>query len=283
MSKEPERFDPFALLRTKMAAAARERVLKKPHDKSTWKYKTRPPLRFRASESGSCPRQIWYRLNGYVPTPGSPELMLKQLWGNVAQDVVRELFRKYDVPIGGIEFMDDGTQKELLDARKDYDVPDAEGNITWVKIAARADGEFPDSTLFEFKTLDSKKHYWMEQAFKGHWKKYGKGNDASVQYIANRYPWYYDQVQITRDIFEKKDALFGFQNRDRVEYDSYVMAADNGRVAFILQKFAMVKRAVESGAAPAPILAGSAQCSWCSFHYQCHGAQENGGKVVYPE
>lgn len=270
--------DPFVQLRKAMAVKARERVLAKPHNKETWMYDRRPPLRFRASEAGSCARQIYLRLIGCVPKPDSPELILKQIFGNVAQDVVRGLFKEYGVPIGGITFHVDGTQKELLDARKDFDVGD-----TTVKVAARADGEFNGDTLFEFKTLDSKKHYWMEQAKKGHWEKYGSGNDATVKYIAARYPYYYDQVQITAAVFDKARTLFGLQNRDRVAYDSYIMTEDKERVLLILQKFAFIKRCVETETPPPPILAGSVACSWCPLAHHCPNGQETPGKVEYPE
>ena len=269
--------DPFEQLRVAMAAEARERVLKKPHDKTTWRYKKRPPLRFRASEAGACGRRIWYRLMGYVPTPDSPDLMMKQLWGNLAQDVVRGLFHKHGIKIGGVEFQSDGTQKETLDARHDFDV-----DGTAVKVAARADGDFDADTLFEFKTLNERKHYWMKQAFAGHWDKYGKGNDAAVAYIKNRYAWYYDQVQVTSAIFGKSQTLFGFMNRDSVQYDHYMIAADPEKLREVLLNFAVVQRGVQTETPPPPILSGSMECTWCPFHYQCHGKTERGGKVVYP-
>jgi CRISPR/Cas system-associated exonuclease Cas4 (RecB family) len=270
-----------------MAAEGRERVLKKPHDSTTWKYDRRPPLRFRASEAGNCARRIWYRLMGYVPAPDSPELMMKQMWGNLAQDVVRSLFKKYEIPIGGIEFKSDGTQKELLDDIKEFPVGEE-----MIKVSARADGEFNGDTLFEFKTIDHFKNYWFQQAYNGHWEKYGKGNDAVVARIKEKNPYYYDQVQITGEIFGKTRTLFGTQNRSAVEYgmkaldgtraDIYI-ERDPEQVLGILMKLAMIARAVRNEKVPPPLLAGSMECSFCPFLYQCHGKTENGGKVEYPD
>lgn len=288
--------DPLQAIYDGLAEQARQDVLKKPHDKTTWRYHRRPPLRFRASESGACPRRIWYRLMGYVPTPDDPGLILKQLDGNLAQDVVRQLMLEHGVRIEGIEFRADGTQVETLDTIKECEAPDG----TKIKVSARADGKLATPrgwALFEFKTLKHFDAMWLDRAYQSGYKGGETGTMGIMERVRAKLPYYEAQMQITMHVFDETLTYFGTKDKG---YSSYGWATPDGgrsgaymeydeeRVAGILAMFAEVQQAVQDEKPPdyshplVPSFDGGGQCGWCPFHYQCHGAKSR-GEVVYPE
>ena len=280
--------DPFQQVYAHMAAKARADVLRKPHDTETWRYERRPPLRFRASEAGSCPRRLWYRLMGYVPTPDDPGLVWKQADGNIGQDMIRTMMKEAGVGLGGIEFQPDGTQKETLDTRRKFVVGDTE-----VEVSARADGalETPRGlALFEFKTMAFYPSDWLEKTF----AKEGEG--GVIDRLKKKHPYYVAQMQMTMAIFDYDLTYFGHKNKSagshgfRAENDErcgVYLERDQQVIDGILATFAEVQEQVHAGTPPrfshpkVP-LDGSGECGFCAFHYQCYGAQSKGA-VIYPE
>ena len=284
--------DPFQALYEALAAEAWADVMKKPHDKEKWLYDKRPPVRFRASEAGNCARRIYYRLIGAVPTPDPADLKLKQFEGNLQQDVVRSLFKEHNIPIEGIVFGEDGTQEETLAAQKEFEVDMGDGTTSTVTVSARADGRFPNleggSAIFEFKTIDHFKNYWLQKTYDGHFGT--KGNDAVLERIETKHGYYDGQMQITMAIFGDDQTYFGAKNRSAVAYGletpdglrtGVFVPRDEGKIKTILRTFAGIKEAVETGKPPPAKLDGSMECSFCPFYYQCHGKMKR-GKVIYP-
>lgn len=287
----PEK-DPIQRVYEGLAADSRADALSKPHDTETWRYKKRPPLRFRASESGGCPRRLYYRLVGCVPQPESASLKLKQLEGNVAQDVVRQLFLKYGIELGGIRVEPDGSIVETLDGAKTFEVERGDRTVT-VRVSARADGSIDTprglALLFEFKTITTNSVRWLQVAFDQ------GGEPKALERIHNKSPWYENQVQITMAVFDGELTYFGHKNKDTTDYGlalpngertGLYIAYDREIVDGILREFALVSDAIEAGTPPDLSLCpldGSRDCGWCPFYYQCYGVAKNDGKVVYPD
>lgn len=278
--------DPTQRLYEGLAAEARADVLKRAHDTKTWRYRRRPPLRFRASEAGNCPRQLFYRLMGCVPAPDKPSLKLKQLEGNLAQDVVRQLYLKHGVEMGGIEVERSGTVRETLDKVSEFEVSGER-----IKVSARADGEFDTPyghALFEFKTATGNSMRWLQTALdRG-------GKEGLLDRIHKKHPYYVNQIQITMAVFGRSLTYLQFKNKDTTDYgfvDSagnrcgvYILY-DQNRVDELLGSFAHAQKCVATGNPPDIALCpldGSRECDWCPFYYRCYGAMNNGGKVVYP-
>lgn len=288
--KPSNALDPFQRLQEAVAREARDKALERPHSTETWRYDKRPPLRFRASESGDCARRIWYRLMGCVPKPDSPDLVMKQVEGNVAQDVVRALFKKYGIPIEDITFAADGTQIETASAIKEFDV-----DGTTVKVSARSDGLFPETphgpARFEFKTAAFYKFDWLQKTFNGYFKKLGRGLEAVIARLKEKNQYYIAQIQMTMAVFDDERTAFGIKGRSDVDYGltdengartMVYVDADPDAQQGILRKFARIKEAVRAEEPPMPLLEGSMECSFCPFNYQCWGAVRS-GKVTYPD
>jgi len=266
--------DPTQILYKYMAAQHRTKVLSKPHNTETWRYSERPPLRFRASEAGSCPRRLFYRLVGCVPTPDPPGLQLAQIVGNVMQDVVRNLLMEAGIEMGGLEVQADKSIEETLDTIVERDV-----GGTVIKISSRADGTITidDAVhLYEFKTVKGRAIYWFQQECNK------TGHDGLVARLEKKTPYYWDQVQLTMEVFglrrgyfhtfDKAESVLGFALPDktrtgiRVDYDGDC-------VDRILQNFVVAQKAVLADEAPSlrdcpPD--GSLPCGFCPFYYQCH-------------
>lgn len=273
--------DPFQLLRQRM----REAALKAAQAKGGRK----PPLRFRASEAGNCPRQIAYRLLGYEPRPDSPELMMYQVAGNVWQDVIRALFLQYGVPIEGIDFRPDGEQKETMDTQRVFEATSTDGQAVSVTVSARADGKFPETPLgpaqFEFKTKSHYKHEWLEKALQGGYKmpdgtKVPAGNDAAVARVRVKEMNNYQQVQITMAMFDDTVTCYGAMSRNTVQPGlkptkggdpaGIYIELDEAEVAQILSDFADIKLAVQRNELPKPAhFDGSSECNYCAFYDYC--------------
>jgi len=285
--------DPIEQLYAAIAAESRRKVLEQPYDASTMRYERRPSIRFRASESGNCPRRIWYRLMGFVPTPDDPSLVLKQLEGNISQDVIRGLFQQYGIPVRGIVFEADGAQTETLDGRKEFEVPMDDGSAETVLVSARADGDLDaagEPAVFEFKTMAKYAVKWLQAAFaKG-------GVEAALEYLHQKRRYYITQMQITMAVFKFKRTYFNFKDKDTTDYGlvradgshcGLVLEYDDGMVQKLLRKFADVKRYVLAEKeipfnAPDVPLDGSMECGYCPFYYRCYAAQSRGGRVIYP-
>jgi CRISPR/Cas system-associated exonuclease Cas4 (RecB family) len=287
-----ERKDPIQQLYAALAREAQREYLDRPYDATTWRYLTRPPLRFRASEAGNCPRRIYYRLMGCVPAPDSPRLKLLQLEGNLAQDVIRSLFEKHGIPIKGVVHMPDGTQRETKEGKRTFLVVMPDGGERSIDVSARADGFFENGhgpVVFEMKTMGSRMVYWFQQARDGYWGT--KGNDAVLARIKKKYQYYDAQMQLTMAIFDIDQTCFVFKDRDSTDYGlkapdgeraSVHVPSDPAATKAILQRLASVKDAVLAEKPPQGYLDGSIECKMCPVYYQCWGAVKL-GKVVYPE
>lgn len=269
--------DPFELLYERIAEDNAHKVENQSGRK--------PVLRFRASEAGSCKRQVWYRLMGYKPRPDPVYLTLYQVEGNVAQDVVRALFEKYGVPLEGITFDNStGEQVETLDTQRVFDVEMADGSTEQVTVSARADGFFPSTprgpAQFEFKTMSTFKMKWLQDALqKG-------GEERAIARVKEKHGNNYPQVQITMAVFDDELAVYGAKDRNLCQYGLRAVKTRKGQpecppaglyiprdqeaIDHYLRQFALVKRAVKVGEPPKPqYLDGSTECNQCAFYEHC--------------
>lgn len=274
--------DPFELLEQRIREDNERKV-------ADWSGR-RPHLRFRASEAGNCKRQTWYRLMGYKPAPDPVYLTMYQVEGTVAQDVVRSLFKTYDVPLEGITFDNvSGEQVETLDTQRVFEVAMPDGTTERITVSARADGHFPVTPVgpaqFEFKTMSTFKMKWLQQAYqKG-------GDEAAIERIVEKHSNNYQQVQVTMAVFDDEWAVYGAKDRNLCQYGVRVTASrkgnpdpplrgiyiprDQATIDGLLQQFALVKRAVMANEPPAPeFFDGSQECNQCPYHQHCPTASK---------
>jgi hypothetical protein len=217
------------------------------------------------------------------------------LEGNVAQDVLRNLFEDFKVPFEGVD--KDG--EETISGDRHFDVKMPDGSAIDVWASARADGRFPDypderGSLFEFKTMSGYKPGWFQKAYDGRWKKAtGKTPDErAIERIRTKHAGNYEQVQITMAVFEEDRTFYGHKDCGEAQFGlvdkdgkrrGVVIERDDAEIARILKDFAEVVVAVKAEKAPkAKFLDGEPACSWCPFYYRCHGATKRMQRGLEP-
>ena len=255
---------------------------------------TAPPVRFRASESSNCLRQIYHRLNGDRPAPRDARGLMYGICGDVDHDLTRQLFEGHGVKIGGVTFDDDGQATEHMFFRKDFDVETPAGNVT-VQVTARADGEIDTpqgKCLLEVKGMGFYYYKLLNEAFeKG-------GHQAVIERLYEKHQSYVRQCTVTMALSghrrcyllvkDRASGTLGLHNEETGERSGIYLEYDDKLWHEILQRFAYVQRKLGEGEPPRPeFTSGSRECGWCEFRYRCHDMmkrQEAGEEphIVYP-
>lgn len=250
-----------------------------------------PPRRFRASEASNCVRQIYHRLNGDRPAPRNGKSNMYGVCGDVDHDLTRALMVEHDVPVGGIDFKDDGSQEELLFYRKTYTHAGATFEVT-----ARCDGTVPNTPhgpcLLEIKGMSGFAYDWLNKAF------IKDGHAGALERVKKKHQSYYDQCHVSMALAgyercyllvkDRSSGTIGLHNPDTNERSGIYIDFDPVHFVKILDRFAYISRKLEDGAPPMPEKTpGSRECGWCEFRYRCHDALERKNQglephVVYP-
>lgn len=247
-------------------------------------------IRFRASELAACPRQIYHRLVGDRPLPTAPRLGDYNSAGDAAQDICRQRLVDAGIPVGGVEFTDQGqietTSKVGTFTHKGVDI----------KIAARLDGmlEYGDHKgILEIKSVGYWKYDGMCKAFTS------KGEQGLRDHITKKYLSYIWQMEASMRIngesegylliYDRGEARIGVRNtRDDTPHGGFWLEADDERWEQILNKLVRIHNAVKNRAALRPgELPGSTACQRCAYQYACHEAIDRRQRgiepaVVYP-
>lgn len=250
-----------------------------------------PPRRFRASEASNCVRQIYHRLNGDRPAPRAAKSKMYGVCGDVDHDMSRALFIQHGVPVGGIDFKEDGEQVELLWYREQI-----EWNDQTFEITARCDGLMPETphgpALLEIKGMSGFAYDWLNKAF------IKDGHAGALERIKKKHQSYYDQCHVSMALSghklcyllpkDRSSGTLGLHNPDTNERSGIYIEFDPEHYKKILDRFAYVTRKLGEGKPPMPEKTpGSRECGWCEFRYRCHDALERKAQglephVVYP-
>jgi len=277
--------DPFIRLYAAIAAEEIERI----------RHYRKPAQRFTASEAGNCPWRLWFKLRGYRPAPNTPEAVLRMLQGEIDHNLIRNLFRKYNIDIKGVTF--DATTDymgapvfETMTARKSFEIPMPDGLTDTITLSARADGAVETDegwAIFEFKGM-------------GQWA-YDHLNDEALmgdEYLLKRleakHRYYIWQMQISMLLFDyqlaylgpkhRSDAQYGLERKDGTRF-GVVIKRNDAKILEIQQSLAMIQRHVRNGTPPPKScreLKGSGSCNNCEFYHLCHGADERKKKGLEP-
>lgn len=263
-----------------------------------------PAMRFRASESATCWKQIYLRHTGYMPIPVLPDIEMLGVQGSVDHDVTRQLLAQHGVVLKETTTDADGNTDETLEGFCEVDVKG-----TKIIVSFRADGEVSTPQgdgLLEIKGMGFYPYDYMQKAF------IAGGNEGCVERLKTKHVRYYWQMMMSvylSNTFRGKDYKFAYflpkdrsggnlgvgeftRTRDPLtgEYTfrntrtGIYVPFDQATVDHVLAKFAHVSRSVEAYTAPSPqYAAGSDSCEkYCPFVYACHHADERAAKGIEP-
>ena len=240
--------------------------------------------RIRASEAGNCARQIFYRISGHRAAPRSSTSVMLGVGGDADHDVTRQMLGHYGIEVRKVSHNEDGSVDELLMDAVEFDCELPDGTTERVTFSSRADGEIdvPEGVaLLEIKGMS----YWPFKYLKDAVK---KGPEATLAHLHKKHRRYLYQVEITMRIFGYDRVYFVFKDRSFGTLLGHLYERDDELWAQIRREMGLVWKAVREGEPPRPLIEGSSDCSWCPYHYLCHGAmkREQQGKepaVLYPE
>lgn len=237
--------------------------------------------RYRASEAGGCRRQIWYRVSGYQPWPENPINGMAYVVGNALHDVTRAMMDAHGIKLDGLEFMDDYSIEETDKLQVQVD---------GITLSSRTDGSlgsaYPgmQNTLLEIKTISEWPFKAMEKVYKS------EGNAAAVEYMKERYAYYYAQTQITAGMLGvpwvyllvvlRDNLKIGLEGQDHKRH-CLVFPFDQKEFDKQVKRFKQVDKARLAGKAPEPDYEeGSKGCTYCKFSYLCPSGSNYG--AVHP-
>lgn len=229
-----------------------------------------PPIRFRASEAGDCPRKIWYRLRGEQPKPISPFVKILTENGDVHHDLVRWRMREAGVELFDLDF-DEDTGKVV---ETNHGVKTVIHKDTPIKISWRADGGVVIDGIkhvLEIKTLDGFSYSYMEKA-------YNTGD--IVEYLRNhiKYRKFFLQAAVTAHLSGHTHIYLVIEDRglgktgfnEQNEELAYELKQED--VDEALDNFAFVLQQLELGEPPIhPYTKSSKPCQHCPFRAKCWG------------
>jgi CRISPR/Cas system-associated exonuclease Cas4 (RecB family) len=254
-----------------------QQMLKEEHDRYG-----PPPQRFRASEAGACPRQVYYRLAGYKPeTPRTAFLELLTSMGELQHNVVRWRMKQAGVDLFDLSFNEETGEVEEENHRK----VKVQHNGEEFVVAFRSDGGVNIDGVphvLEIKTIDGFSFSAMNKVFQnGGWpalKEYltsGEGKNRGDKYSK----WF------------KQATISGLLSKERLD-NAYLIIADrsmgqfgfageNSGLAFKLEEeelnkclsmFAYVAKALREGEPPMQeYLQNSKECGYCPYKNRCWG------------
>jgi hypothetical protein len=255
-----------------------------------------PPIRFRPSEIGGCQQEIYYRLAGNEPKPFTPDTLRMFDDGDLHHDQVRR-----DMEKAGVELTDltitEAAVTETGGAKRVFPV-EFGGKTYEVEISGRNDGGVVYDGISPVLEIKSVNKYKFTK-YHNIWTK--GGNKALLALLkdeakpkagarpepahANRRVWYQFQATLLLlgrpnmfVVFKEKDmGQIGFKDADG-KRDGLLIEADPEVQAMILQRCAMILRALEKGVPPSTEFAdGSTTCGMCAFRHLCWGALKQEG------
>ncbi len=250
-----------------------------------------PPLRFIASELGSCKRKIFYRHSGYIPAARSAR---GDDYGRDG-DVHHDLVRTFMVDEGGakIEGVKRGKGGLLSEEEPGRDVVLDAGKHR-VKLHVRKDGKIRLSRrkgVLEIKSVS----YWDYKAYTDLWT--NTLDPAAVLAVINdKHPEYIDQCHAGMFEAGLKLAYLVIKGRDSCAVGLHstrdagqilgglVIEWDQNRWNQIVKRMEIVADALREEKPPrAEYVASDNQCKYyCPFLHLCHGALKRKKQGIEP-